>query len=169
MRLYVRHKTESGEWRRGVVFLKEILPRFAISWVANTIYGEPYQTRRMRHSWIEKKGEVSANYEWKSAQWNSFSVNANLQSHELKINSETEFITEHFRGFTKLKHQKMATYEVEHPRWLTYPVLDFCVNVDFTEVYRNDFECLSNQNPSSVFLAEGSEIIVNTGHIIPTI
>ena len=33
LRFYVRRKAEDG-WRRGVVFIKEIVPRFAIAAVA---------------------------------------------------------------------------------------------------------------------------------------
>ena len=33
--------------RRGVVFIKEIVPRFAIATVARVMYGEPYECWRM--------------------------------------------------------------------------------------------------------------------------
>jgi uncharacterized protein YqjF (DUF2071 family) len=48
LRFYVRYK-EGGEWKRGVVFLKEIVPRRAISFVANTLYNENYRTHAMKH------------------------------------------------------------------------------------------------------------------------
>ena len=41
LRFYVRHKAEDG-WRRGVVFIKEIVPRAAIAWVARWLYNENY-------------------------------------------------------------------------------------------------------------------------------
>src|SRR5450432_2463378 len=34
LRFYVRYK-DNGEWKRGVVFIKEIVPKLAISYVAN--------------------------------------------------------------------------------------------------------------------------------------
>src|SRR6478735_9893003 len=40
LRFYVKRKTED-EVRRGVVFIKEIVPRYAISTVARVMYGEP--------------------------------------------------------------------------------------------------------------------------------
>ena len=36
LRFYVRHK-DAGQWKRGTVFIKEIVPKPAISFVANTI------------------------------------------------------------------------------------------------------------------------------------
>jgi uncharacterized protein YqjF (DUF2071 family) len=41
LRFYVK-KLEDGKWKRGVVFIKEIVPKFAISWVANLLYNEHY-------------------------------------------------------------------------------------------------------------------------------
>lgn len=37
LRFYVRYK-EQGQWKRGVVFISEIVPKPAISWVANVLY-----------------------------------------------------------------------------------------------------------------------------------
>ena len=44
LRFYVQHTTSTGERRRGVVFIRELVPRLALSLVANTIYGENYAT-----------------------------------------------------------------------------------------------------------------------------
>src|SRR5689334_18327494 len=41
LRFYVRYK-DGETWKRGTVFIKEIVPRRAISLVANTIYREKY-------------------------------------------------------------------------------------------------------------------------------
>ena len=56
LRFYVRFKDE-GEWKRGTVFVKEIVPKPAIAFVANTIYGEKYETRAMRHS-VEEQDQT---------------------------------------------------------------------------------------------------------------
>ena len=51
LRFYVRRKVADG-WRRGVVFVKEIVPRFAIASTARLLYGEKYVSLPMRHSVI---------------------------------------------------------------------------------------------------------------------
>src|ERR1700744_2876734 len=48
LRFYVRRRTADG-WRRGVVFVREIVPRAAIAWVARKLYDEPYVACPMRH------------------------------------------------------------------------------------------------------------------------
>ena len=42
LRFYVRRRGEDGEWRRAVVFVRELVPRRAIALVARWLYNEPY-------------------------------------------------------------------------------------------------------------------------------
>ncbi len=50
LRFYVKRKV-NNTWRRGVVFIKEIVPKSLITVIANTIYNEHYETRKMSHDW----------------------------------------------------------------------------------------------------------------------
>lgn len=49
LRLYVRRRAASG-LRRGVVFVREIVSRRAVAWLANLIYNENYLIRPMDHT-----------------------------------------------------------------------------------------------------------------------
>ncbi|MEN0046633.1 MAG: DUF2071 domain-containing protein [Bacteroidota bacterium] len=160
LRFYVRYK-ESGEWKRGVVFVKEIVPKAAITFVANTLYGEHYATHRMRHSWEEKTDKRIVSYEWKiQNNWQRFSVEAERQLSKIEVGSETEFITEHYWGYTKVNDRKTSEYEVTHPKWQQYLVKNYEVAVDFGLNYGEQFSFLNSAKPKSVMLAEGSEITV---------
>ena len=48
LRFYVRRKS-ADTWRRGVVFIRELVPRRAIALVARTFYGENYVAVPMKH------------------------------------------------------------------------------------------------------------------------
>ncbi len=48
----VRRRADDG-WRRAVVFIKEIVPRFAIAAIARALYNEPYLALPTSHQ-IEK-------------------------------------------------------------------------------------------------------------------
>jgi uncharacterized protein len=70
LRLYVRRKVE-GSWRRGVVFVKEVVPRRAIAWTARALYGENYVAAPMGHN-IQSDGSHPGaarlvSYWWKIA------------------------------------------------------------------------------------------------------
>lgn len=165
LRFYVRY-LDDGEWKRGVVFIKEIVPKPALTFVANTIYKEKYETMPMRHSWTTTEDRLVVEYAWKKKSWNSLKVTAESKSALVQKDSEEEFITEHYWGYTQLSSTKTSEYGVEHPTWQVYKAIDSQIDVDFGDVYGNDFAFLKNEKPKSVFLAEGSEIVVKSGRII---
>lgn len=80
LRFYVRYRDEEGNWKRGTTFIKEIVPKYAVSWTANLLYHEPYVTMPMRHHWTNTDGELIVGYEWKYKDWNRFEVVAHNQA-----------------------------------------------------------------------------------------
>ncbi len=160
LRFYVRY-FDSVEWKRGVVFIKEFVPRHAITFIANSIYKEHYETMKMLHYWVEESDHRIVQYKWGSHRLeNNISVKASLEKEDIQEQSETEFITEHYWGYTKNSEQTTYEYEVKHPRWKVYEVYNSEINVDFGSLYGEEFKELSTQTPDSVLLAEGSEISV---------
>ncbi len=162
LRFYVKYKA-NGIWKRGAVFIKEIVPKPAITLVANTIYKEKYQTLPMKHSWNLNEQQFEITYSWKVEKWNSFSVVSAPISQVIAINSDEEFITEHYWGYTKIGENKTSEYEVAHPRWEVYPIKSYHIDVDFEANYGKSFSFLNERQPKSVMLAEGSAIRVMKG------
>ena len=163
LRFYVKHH-DGEQWKRGVVFIREIVPRHAITLVANTLYGEHYLTLPMRHTWRQQSGQLEVGYEWKiGGQWNCFSVLADPQAIPLVEGSEEQFITEHFWGYTGLKGGRTSEYQVEHPSWRVHPVQTYRIDCDAARLYGPAFAEAMAQEPFSVFLAEGSEVLVRGG------
>jgi uncharacterized protein YqjF (DUF2071 family) len=166
LRFYVKYNDPKEGWKRGVVFIKEIVPKAMITFVANTVYKEHYETLKMRHSWVEAEGELTVDYGWKSDDWQRFQVTTKSQPVPIPKASEDDFITDHFWGYTKQGPNKTAEYPVEHPSWEVYPMLSHKIEVDFGRVYGADFEELNQMTPVSVLLAEGSEISVGSGRTL---
>jgi len=166
LRFYVRYKYRE-DWKRGVVFIKEIVPKPALTIIANLIYNEHYETLPMAHTWKTTLDALFCEYSWKKQNaWNSIHVKTGTEQKEIKSGSEEEFITEHFWGFTKINEHLTSEYGVEHPRWNVYDTLDYSIHVDFGCTYGKDFKFLGDENPASIFLAEGSEIEVKEGRKI---
>jgi uncharacterized protein len=160
LRFYVRHK-QDGQWKRGVVFIREIVPLPAVTLIANTLFREQYMTLPMRY--VESKaGDVlQAGYQWKyKGRWNHLAVDAKSVAGLLETDSQEEFITEHFWGYTRAGGGRTGEYQVAHPRWGIYPVADYQVDCDFGGLYGPAFAGLEGQAPQSVYLAEGSAIQV---------
>ncbi len=160
LRFYVRHKS-GGEWRRGVVFVKEFVPKATIAFVANSVYNEHYETLPMRHEWKKRQGSQAVIYEWKKqGYWHSIKIEAGNAPLQMLPGSEAEFITEHYWGYSKVNGHKSFEYQVTHPKWEVFAVKNYAVNADFALLYGEEFGMLNQLEPSSVMLAEGSAITV---------
>ena len=160
LRFYVKRK-ENNKWKRGVVFIKELVPKWALSFVANTIYKEHYQTVPMKNNISINNEILNVSYKWLiNNKWHSIEVNAEQECSLIEKESETEFITEHYWGYARVNDIRTNEYEVTHPRWVHHKIKDYKINVDFEKVYGTDFSFLNNSKPKSVMLAKGSHITV---------
>jgi uncharacterized protein len=159
LRFYVKRETRD-EIRRGVVFVKEIVPRMAISLVAKYIYGEPYETWQMSHK--DSEGEISY-YFSKDDCKNRVSIEYKENLGVPAENSKGEFIIEHYWGYTKRGRNRTDEYKVEHPKWELFNVNYAEIDVDFAKTYGERFGFLSEVEPASIFLAKGSLISVYKG------
>jgi uncharacterized protein len=169
LRFYVRRTEADGTQKRGVVFIREFVPRAAITLIANALYEEPYATLPTRSSIIRTPQELSVRYDWRHRKiWQSLAVEASPIAQPIAPGSEEEFLTEHYWGYTKRRNSgdKAGTtseYEVRHPRWQIYPVLRHEIIADFAALYGPAFAALNLQQPASVLLAEGSAVSVHAG------
>lgn len=160
LRFYVK-RWDGTAWKNGVVFIKEIVPKAALAFVANTVYYENYETMPMGHYWVEKDDANEIFYKWnKNNQWHSFKIVAGTETTDVPAGTETEFITEHFWGYTRIDDSTSSEYEVSRTPWQMYNVKEYDIRVDFGMVYGSEFAFLNNQQPESVMLAEGSAITV---------
>jgi uncharacterized protein YqjF (DUF2071 family) len=164
LRIYVRRKAEDG-WRRGVVFIKEIVPRAAIAIAARRLYNEPYIALPMAHRIEAESDSVkSAEYCWRfGRKQNSLKLTTRGEAQPLTDGSEAEFITEHYWGYNAQQDGSTLEYRVEHPRWRVYEVSGARLDCDVAGLYGEQFhKCLTGQQ-SSAFLAEGSAVTVYQG------
>jgi uncharacterized protein len=163
LRFYVRYK-DQGRWNRGVVFLKEMVPRRMISLVANSLYGENYVTCPMAHTWKTVGNFLHISYLWRTGrEWNHIMAVAAADPVETDPASEEAFITEHYWGYTFLNASCAGVYEVTHPKWRIHPVQSYDIKCEVAKIYGQAFEEPLLQVPRSVFLAEGSPVKVYKG------
>lgn len=159
LRFYVRRET-ADEIRRGVVFVKEIVPRAAIAFVARVFYGEPYETWKMSHADNQQK----LSYFWSKTDCkNRLTIEIGKNLGVPEKNSHGEFIIEHYWGYTKRRANRTDEYKVEHPKWELFEVINPEIAVDFGYIYGKGFAFLSDAAPYSILLAKGSEVSVYKG------
>jgi len=163
LRFYVRRK-EDGVWKRGAVFIKEIVPMPIITLLANAIYDENYVTLPTKHLWHQTENNLSVKYEWLfKNKWNSMSATAEKTGRPLIDGSNEEFITEHYWGYAQNKRGYTTEYAVKHPRWNIHKILDYNIDCDIKSLYGESLYNAMDSKPASFFLADGSEIQIMDG------
>ena len=155
LRFYVRR-----EDRRGVVFVREIVPRRAIAWLARTAYGENYVRLPMRHQ-IEP---ARVEYAWRfGGNWNRITASELKPAVPLAPGSHEEFIAEHYWGYARRSAHSTIEYRVEHPRWNVRVAGASAFEGSVAGLYPREFRFLDSQAPDSAFVADGSDVSVWRG------
>src|SRR5688500_3319266 len=118
LRFYVKRELPE-ETRRGVTFIKEIVPRFAIATVARLFYGEPYEAWAMKN--VKEKNDLIYAW-WKRDDAHSIKIEIGENLGVPEDNSGGEFIIEHYWGYTRRGADRTDEYKVEHPKWELFEV-----------------------------------------------
>lgn len=160
LRFYVGREGPEG-WRRGVCFIREIVPRWWVAFMARAVYNERYISLPMRHS-IDLHAEGGAvEYGWRfGGRWCSVGARVSGASSPLVAGSEEEFITEHYWGYAAQRDGGTVEYRVEHPSWRVWTADDARLDADVAALYGAEFAAPLAAPSSSAFVADGSEIVV---------
>src|ERR1043166_375753 len=95
LRFYVRRKS-ADTWRRGVVFIRELVPRRAIALIARACYGENYVAVPMKHEIEHVDSNVKVEFSWpRRPKVESLKMEAPREPETNPMGSHAEFITEH--------------------------------------------------------------------------
>jgi hypothetical protein len=164
LRFYVRRLSHEG-WRRGVVFIKELVPRFAIAFIARRFYNENYLAVPMRHHLEKHQGELkSASYSWRyQGHENYVKLAITGPAKPLVDGSAEEFITEHHWGYARQRDGSTMEYRVDHPRWHVWQAQHMEFHCQVADLYGDQFAPFLSTPPASAFLANGSEVKVYHG------
>lgn len=167
LRFYVRRRGPEG-WRRGVVFVKEIVPRMAIAAVARVVYNENYVALPMRHRVdVSVQAGGTVEYGWRTrGRWCALRARVRGPAAPLVEGSEEEFITEHYWGYARQRDGGTVEYRVEHPRWKVWRAESASLDCDVAALYGPGFAESLSAAPRSALVADGSAIVVRQGRRI---
>ena len=163
LRFYVR-RIVGNEERRGVTFIREIVPKRAIASVARWIYNEPYSAFPMRHRYgalVDDGVPSSVEYGWRlDSGWAHIQGTTVGEGVIAMPDSQESFITEHYWGYTRQRDNATVEYHVVHPPWRVWALSSPNVNGDLTELYGREMSETLMRPPTSAFLADGSPVTV---------
>ncbi len=156
LRFYVRE----GE-RRGVVFVRELVPTPLIALAARLTYNEKYSLARMT-SRVTQVGETRrVRHDFAlNGQRHTLAVTAHGPPADPPPGSLDNWIKEQGWGFGQTRGGKLIRYRVVHPHWRTYAVQHCDLPLDFEALYGPAWHSLQSRAPDAVTLAEGSHVAI---------
>lgn len=155
LRFYVK-----DDRRRGVVFIREFVPKFFISLIANKVYNENYKCIDMR-SRAKENGKIFLNHTIK-LKGREYQINIESENKSFlpETNTTEHFFKEHEWGFGTSRSGETLIYKVEHTFWEIYPIIKYEHNFDFGAIYGKKWKYLNNETPYNITFAKGSKIKV---------
>ncbi|MBV9880531.1 MAG: DUF2071 domain-containing protein [Gemmatirosa sp.] len=163
LRFYVRREMPDGEVRRGVTFVRELVPRRAIALVARLAYDEPYRAVPMRSRTPPPGTPGRVAYEWRlprDSAWQHVAAASVGAATVPAAGDEAAFVTEHYWGYTRQRDGGTVEYEVAHPRWRVWAAESPELVADVASLYGPAFVATLGTPPASTFVADGSAVTV---------
>jgi uncharacterized protein YqjF (DUF2071 family) len=165
LRFYVR-RAAGSDVRRGVVFVREIVPRWAIAKVAQAWFGEKYIALPMAHKVVEptsEGGRIQTEYRWRfHGKWNAVRADCSARPTLPAADSRDAFFVEHYWGYARDRKGGTLEYRVEHDRWRTWPVSQAAFEGDASEAFGPELARCLGRAPDSALMAEGSTVAVHS-------
>lgn len=178
LRYYVR-RTVAGEVRRGVVFVREIVPLRTVALVANWLFNENYVTRPMHRKRQLATTQLAAGdeveYGWQDEptlrgrahrdssnqpRWNRLAARLAAAPALPRPGSLDKFIIEHYWGYARGRDGHTREYRVQHVPWRVAPVERVEWDCEASTTYDSPWaEYLATQ-PASALIADGSAVQV---------
>jgi uncharacterized protein YqjF (DUF2071 family) len=154
LRFYIRFRG-----RRGVVFIRELVPRGAIAAVAQVIYNEPYRRERMTCG-AEPLEDGGVRVWHRFAGGSTLRLDGGGAPVVPPEDSAAHWLTDHSLGLGRRRDGRTLVYDVRHPTWALREVTGAAVDVDFGAVYGPRWAWLGSASPSHLSLAVGSGVSV---------
>jgi hypothetical protein len=162
LRFYVRRDL-AGERRRGVVFIRDLVPLPLVAGAARLTYNEPYHTIPMRHTVVATDGELQSVEFCFGLQRDEcrFALHVGDGPEAMAAGSDEEFLSERLWGYTSQRDGGTVEYRVEHSRWKVWSPATFQLEGPLAEFYDEPFASILSEAPASAFIADGSAVAVH--------
>ena len=166
LRFYVK-RHEADEFRRGVVFIAEIVPKRAIAYTARLFYNENYIRRPMAHRIRINESQMEVEYSWQSGNEQcKLQARASGTPSFPSEGSLQQFITEHYWGYSRQPNGHTVEYHVTHVPWNVWNATHAGFFGDPSDLYDDELAQVLTKAPASAFIADGSPVEVFWGRAL---
>ena len=170
LRFYVRRELSDGSVRRGVTFVRELVPLPAVALVARAAFNEPYIVRPMRSVAparpTDKPGRI--HYAWQNPRgWSRLAATATGDPTKIDPTTRDGFVTDRHWGYTRQRNGGTIEYQVSHRRWYGWRVDDASLEADIAATYGPEWSAELSRAPVSAMIVDGSAVSVSRPTRLP--
>jgi uncharacterized protein YqjF (DUF2071 family) len=156
LRFYVR----DGD-RRGVVFVRELVPHRLVAFLARVFYNEPYMALPMTSTVTDADDAITIEHRLTGrGRVHTIRATGAKPATRPAAESVAHFFKEHQWGFGRSRRGATLRYEVRHSVWDAYQVRDYHIDLDWVALYGPEWAVLADARPDSTVLAVGSPVAV---------
>ncbi len=167
LRFYVRRPDEPNGGT-GVVFIREIVARRAVSLMARLVYNENFRRLPMRSQIVPRQRDGAAGptvaYAWRLAgAWNRLRMECAGQARRPASGSLEEFVVEREWGYGRRPRGGTLKYQVEHSPWNVWQPTRTELQCNAEKMYGRQWVPILASEPDSAILVDGSAIVLRRG------
>ncbi len=165
-RFYVRQRLSSGGYRRGVVFLKQLVPHRTTALTARLVYGEPFSPVPMSHDCREPPtclldSHRKFAYIWeRNGQTEGLWAETDLAAEFPEPGSLTEFLTARYWGYNGRPGDNTKAYPVTRPDWAVRPATAWRFDCDVSTLLGCAFAHCISTPPTSALMTSGCQATI---------
>jgi uncharacterized protein YqjF (DUF2071 family) len=145
--------------RRGTVTIREDSSSPFAALAARALFREPTRHSVTRSTIHEDTGALRCSYEVeRGGRLHQVRVRAATTAKQAGRDSLEYLVSQRPYGYQRSSRGELLRYDLDHPNWDSYPILESQVDFDFAALYGNEWGFLSSSTPTAVVLVEGSTV-----------
>jgi uncharacterized protein len=160
LRFYVRRWVDDA-WRRGVVFIKELVPARIVALIARRVFGQNFAHAPTTYQIEcgESSRVTGLRYDWRVNGRPCFAAAAVSAP---SSDAEHAFVAEHYYAYAT-RGSGCIEYRVEHRPWIIHSVATCTCDLNAERVYGVRIGRWLRAEPRSALYADGSAVAVYSG------
>ncbi|HWM86229.1 MAG TPA: DUF2071 domain-containing protein [Kofleriaceae bacterium] len=172
LRFYVRRWMGDG-WRRGVVFVRELVPVSPLLSAGHLLYGDAYErlpvTSRIRPAVPAAHRPGRAIYRWRTGhdEIHRLAVDFGGEPRLPAAGSDEEFLVDRHWGYLAPHVDVTREYRIDHPPWRVFPEAQARLSPGVAALFGDRFSHALDCTPVNVLVAEGSRMEVHRPVTLP--
>ena len=172
LRFYVRRQVGENQYLKGSCFLKDYISSRITAWTLSKLFKAEFFRKNMKFNLegFDTKNEhvsPSVDYQWEMEKdrWNQIRVKARERVARTGPETKVGFILNHSNIYSR-RDRMTLEYPVVRPGWTIWNAGHANFTCDVQQLFGPEFVKPLARRPASVFLANGSEVVVYRPNII---